>query len=243
MFHCTLLDPQLSPHFSTSFLPLALGASPSTGTLQSGLCFGRLAEQSPLTSGVILKAASAVRSSKVEVGHSDLLEVDVNWKGTRDNEGSVCSVEDSQKKRTTVMRKNPLSLRRAGLGQARPPNLVPNCGVQGEPRTSRCDEHCYIRLVRRAACHDRRHLRHRESAFLGPFCHLRDFFSLCTQSPVSRCTSRSIAMREKLNLHMCSTYKADEMRPPWNFLLLWCHSRTQCSMFLGSISIHLPVHQ
>ena len=143
----------------------------------------------------------------------------------------------------TPSRRAPALVRRAGLGQARPPNLVPNCGVQGEPRTRRCDEHCYIRLVRRAACHDRRHLRHRESAFLGPFCHLRDFFSLCTQSPVSRCTSRSIAMREKLNLHLCSTYKADEMRPPWNFLLLWCHSRTQCSMFLGSISIHLPVHQ
>ena len=116
MFHCTLLDPQLSPHFSTSFPPLALGASPSTGTLQSGFCFGRLAEQSPLTSGVILEAASAVRSSKVEVGHSDLLEVDVDWKGTRENEGSVCSVEDSQK-RTTVMRKNPLSLGITCLGQ------------------------------------------------------------------------------------------------------------------------------
>ena len=67
--------------------------------------------------GVTQKPASAVRSSKVEVGHSDLLEVDVNWKGTRENEGSVCSVEDSQKKRTTVMRENPLSLGITCFGQ------------------------------------------------------------------------------------------------------------------------------
>ena len=53
MFHRSLLDTQLSPHFSTPFPTLALGsypsASPSTAPLQGGLCFGRLAEQSPLT--------------------------------------------------------------------------------------------------------------------------------------------------------------------------------------------------
>ena len=60
MFHRTLLGPQLSPHFSTSFPALAPGSSaaplllyasmgPSTATLQGGLCFGQLAEQSPLT--------------------------------------------------------------------------------------------------------------------------------------------------------------------------------------------------
>ena len=59
-FHRTLLDPQLSPHFSTTFPTLAPGSStspsllcpsmsPSTATLQGGSCFGRLAEQSPLT--------------------------------------------------------------------------------------------------------------------------------------------------------------------------------------------------
>ena len=58
MFHRTLLDPQLSPHFSTPFptlapspttspLPLYPSAGPSTATLQRGLCFGRLAEQFP----------------------------------------------------------------------------------------------------------------------------------------------------------------------------------------------------
>ena len=56
----SLLDPQSSPHFSAPFLALALGssttpsllcpsASPSTATLQGRLCFGRLAEQFPLT--------------------------------------------------------------------------------------------------------------------------------------------------------------------------------------------------
>ena len=60
MFHCTLLHPQLSPHFSTPFPTLAPGssafpslfypsASPSTAAWQGGLCFGRLAEQSHLT--------------------------------------------------------------------------------------------------------------------------------------------------------------------------------------------------
>ena len=60
MFHRTLLDPQLSPHVSTTFLTLAPGSStspsllypsmsPSTATLRGGLCFGRMAEQSPLT--------------------------------------------------------------------------------------------------------------------------------------------------------------------------------------------------
>ena len=60
MFHRTLLDPQLSPHFSTPFSTFAPGLStslsllypsvcPSTATLQGGLCLGRLAEQSPLT--------------------------------------------------------------------------------------------------------------------------------------------------------------------------------------------------
>ena len=59
IFHCTLLDPQLSPHFSRPFPTLALGsttpslhcpsASPSPATLQGGLCFGRLAEQSSHT--------------------------------------------------------------------------------------------------------------------------------------------------------------------------------------------------
>ena len=53
-----------------------------------------------------------------------------------------------------------------------PPNWIPNSGVQGEPCTRRCDEHYYIRLGRRAACRDRRHLRHRERASLGPSCHL-----------------------------------------------------------------------
>ena len=59
MFHRTLFDPQLSPHFSTPCPTLALvaSASPSlsypsmslsTATLQKGFCFGRLAEQSPL---------------------------------------------------------------------------------------------------------------------------------------------------------------------------------------------------
>ena len=57
MFHRTLLDIQLSSHFSTSFPTLALGSStshsplnsswsPSATTLQGGSCFGRLAEQS-----------------------------------------------------------------------------------------------------------------------------------------------------------------------------------------------------
>ena len=65
MFHCTLLDPQLSPHFSTPFPTLAPGssttpslpypsASPSTATLQGGLCFGRLSEQSLLTENTML---------------------------------------------------------------------------------------------------------------------------------------------------------------------------------------------
>ena len=56
-FHRTLLDSQLSPHFSTTFPTLAPGSStspslffpsmsPSTATLQGGSCFGRLAEQS-----------------------------------------------------------------------------------------------------------------------------------------------------------------------------------------------------
>ena len=60
MFHLTLLDPQLSPHLSTPFLALATGSStspslfypsgsPSTATLQGASCFGRVAEQSPLT--------------------------------------------------------------------------------------------------------------------------------------------------------------------------------------------------
>ena len=110
----------------------------------------------------------------------------------------------------THTRRAPALVRRAGLGQASPPNLVPNCGVQGEPRTKRCDEHCYIRLVRRAACHDRRHLRHRKRCISWSILSSSRFFSLCTQSPVSCCTSRSIAMREKLNLHLCSTYKTDE---------------------------------
>ena len=59
MFHRTLLDPQLSPHFATPFPTFALGSStshsllhpsvsPSTATLQGGLCFGRVAEQSLL---------------------------------------------------------------------------------------------------------------------------------------------------------------------------------------------------
>ena len=89
----------------------------------------------------------------------------------------------------------------------------------------------------------RRHLRHRERAIFGPFCHLRDCFSAFTSSHLSLVMSRSIAMREELNLHLCSAYKTDGMRPPWNFLLLWCQSRTQRSMFLGWISIHLPVYQ
>ena len=60
MFHRTLLDPQLSSHFSTLVPTFAHGSStspsllhpsmsPSTAPLQGGLCFGRLAEQSPLT--------------------------------------------------------------------------------------------------------------------------------------------------------------------------------------------------
>ena len=49
-------------------------------------------------------------------------------------------------------------------------------------------------------------------------------------------------MREELNLHLCFTNKTDEMRPPWNFLLLWCQLREQCSLFVGWISIHLPVY-
>ena len=60
MFYRTLLDPQLSPHFSTPFLTLAPRSStspsllcpsmcPSTAPLQGGLCIGRLAEQSPRT--------------------------------------------------------------------------------------------------------------------------------------------------------------------------------------------------
>ena len=58
MFHRTLLDPQLSPHFSTPFPTLALGLSTSpsllsfdvsTATLHGGLCFGWLAEKLPLT--------------------------------------------------------------------------------------------------------------------------------------------------------------------------------------------------
>ena len=63
MFHHTLLEPQLSPHFSTPFRTLApvrgllfrcsiLRSVPSTSTLQGGVCFGRLAEQSPLTCSV-----------------------------------------------------------------------------------------------------------------------------------------------------------------------------------------------
>ena len=63
MFHRTLLDPQLSPHFSTLFLHLHSpttspsllypSASPSTATLQRGLRFSRLAEQSPLSKSLI----------------------------------------------------------------------------------------------------------------------------------------------------------------------------------------------
>ena len=60
MFHRTLRDPQLAPHFSIPFPTRAPSpttspsllypsASPSTATLQGGFCFGRLAEQSPLT--------------------------------------------------------------------------------------------------------------------------------------------------------------------------------------------------
>ena len=59
MFHRTLLDAQLSSPFSTPFPTLAPSpttslsllypsTSPSAATLQGGLCFGRLAEQSPL---------------------------------------------------------------------------------------------------------------------------------------------------------------------------------------------------
>ena len=58
MFHRTLRDPQLAPHFSIPFPTRAPSpttspsllypsASPSTATLQGGFCFGRLAEQSP----------------------------------------------------------------------------------------------------------------------------------------------------------------------------------------------------
>ena len=55
MVHHTLIDPQLPPHFSTPFPTLAPGSSTSPSSLhpsmclQGGLCFGRLAEQSPLT--------------------------------------------------------------------------------------------------------------------------------------------------------------------------------------------------
>ena len=56
-------------------------------------------------SGVTQKAASGPETPKAEAGHSDLLEVDVNWKGTWENQSSVCSLEDSQKKRRAVMRR------------------------------------------------------------------------------------------------------------------------------------------
>ena len=60
MFPRTLLDPQLSSHFSTSFPTsapdssitpslLCPSMSPSTAPPQGMLCFGRLSEQSPLT--------------------------------------------------------------------------------------------------------------------------------------------------------------------------------------------------
>ena len=49
-------------------------------------------------SGVTRKAASGARGSKGEVGHSNVPEVDVTWKGTREDQKSVCSVEDSQGK-------------------------------------------------------------------------------------------------------------------------------------------------
>ena len=60
VFHRTFVDPQLSPHVSTPLPTLAFGSStspslsypsmcPSTATLQGGVCFGRVAEQSPLT--------------------------------------------------------------------------------------------------------------------------------------------------------------------------------------------------
>ena len=56
-------------------------------------------------SGVTWKAASAARGFKAEVGHSDVLEVDVNWKATRKDQSFECSVENSQKKKRGALRK------------------------------------------------------------------------------------------------------------------------------------------
>ena len=77
MFHRTLPDPQFSSPFSTSFSAHALGSStspsllypsmsPSAATLQGGLWFGRLAEQSPLT-GYEPKALIEVSSEHTPV--------------------------------------------------------------------------------------------------------------------------------------------------------------------------------
>ena len=50
--------------------------------------------------------ASGARGSNAELGHSNVPEVDVNWKGTREDQNSACSVEDSQKmKERAAMRK------------------------------------------------------------------------------------------------------------------------------------------
>ena len=48
-----------------------------------------------------------------------------------------------------------------------------------------------------------------------------------------------VPLHESINCYARGT-KFTEMRPPWNFLLLWCHSRTQCSLFLVWVSILLP---
>ena len=50
-------------------------------------------------SALTRKAVSETRGSKVEVGPTNELEVGVHWKGTWEDQGLWCGVEDSQKKK------------------------------------------------------------------------------------------------------------------------------------------------
>ena len=78
--------------------------------------------------------------------------------------------------------------RRAGLGQTLPAGS-PIVGSRTSPVQIDDAVNNYIRLGRRAACRDRRHLRRRERANLDQLCHLRDCVSALTSRhlrPVAR---------------------------------------------------------
>ena len=107
MFHHTLLDPQLSSLFSTSFPTLAPGSStspsllypsmsPSTPFLQGGLCCGRLAEQSPLT-GYEPKSLIEVSSEHPPVilpSRRGSLDTNVDDLVTTQDASEVCDTTD-----------------------------------------------------------------------------------------------------------------------------------------------------